>query len=795
VIEAIVDHILQRRGVSRAAQIAWAAFLVLGPLAYVGGSMLEYRTTARDVARVMVDRDGARATAQAFAARHGVDASTWTGYISTEPTADLIEYFVRRRDTAAARARTFSAPITIHTILAASDGQRALVTLDQDGHVDGFDFTHVNPLVASEAAPLDRASAAALASVREIPNLTSVLSLGEPRVETLEKMGKGCRNFTWHARTPALPGLSYDIASAVCGVTPVRQSVRAAVDTAYAIARWRPAVRPVKILEGIYALYMTIVVIYSLIRYSRRTMEREISHARTLMLAGLIGAAMSVSFVCGIDIYVYTMVSVGQGLVWYPVAASFIVFLIVGLGVAVGYGAGEGDLRELYPGKMTSLDALLRGKIFSRNVARSTLFGTALAAWIMFTAALLDWVFHLYAGGAMAELVKLPLFRAPLVAVFTSQVLFVSVIPASGLLLPLAFLGRRVHRPVLRNVLMIMLAVFGCLATVTKYGEIETALVAVTALTAILLGAFFGMDLLAAVFGLGAFLVANSMARFIAISPSWLQMGAAVGIIGICFIGMELWAALHGVEYLEDEVRPAYAGNIVARQQMQAEMAAAREAQLHLLPKVAPSVHGLDITAACLPARIVGGDFYDFFSLGEARLGIFIAEGGNRGIGAALTIALAKGFLMHTVRRNLSPGEVIQRLESTLGPLLEGSGAVVATHVAYAVLDTAAGTIRYARTGEYPRVLVGGELVAEHSTKMADTGTTLYEGNATLRTGQTVLLFTDGIARRVRIAGPTAAQSILKVLAKKRRGHELEDDLTAVVIKVTRADSAMEVVA
>lgn len=58
-----------------------------------------------------------------------------------------------------------------------------------------------------------------------------------------------------------------------------------------------------------------------------------------------------------------------------------------------------------------------------------------------------------------------------------------------------------------------------------------------------------------------------------------------------------------------------------------------------------------------------------------------------------------------------------------------------------------------------------------------------------------MLLFTDGIARRVRTTGPKAADGILKALARKRREHELEDDLTAVVIRILNVGRAMEVVA
>ena len=428
-------------------------------------------------------------------------------------------------------------------------------------------------------------------------------------------------------------------------------------------------------------------------------------------------------------------------------------------------------------------------------MGRSAVFGVAYAAWMLLAEGLADWSLHAGSAKFAPELMKLPLFRAPVLALFSGQVVFVTLIPASGLLLPLAFLGRRVHRPRLRTVLMVLFAALGCSANAVKYGELKSAVVGIALLTTIMLGAFFGMDLLAVIFGLGAFEVATSMARVMALSPSWMQMGVAVGAIGLCFLGLEAWAALQGREYREEEVRPAYAGNIAERQKMQAELGAAREAQLHLLPKKAPEVQGLFIQAECVPARIVGGDFYDFYPLGSNRLGIFIAEGGNRGIGAALSIALAKGFLMHTVRRNLSPGEVIQRLESTLGRLLEGAGTEAATHVAYAVIDTAAGTVRYARTGDYPRVVVASALSGEQRVELPGSGTVLYEGTVNLRTGDTVLLFTDGIARRVRTTGPAAADNILKALAKKRREHELEDDLTAVVVRVTRVGALMEVVA
>jgi hypothetical protein len=59
-------------------------------------------------------------------------------------------------------------------------------------------------------------------------------------------------------------------------------------------------------------------------------------------------------------------------------------YVLIGLFMGLAYGSGEGDIRESYPGKLTSLDALITGKLFSRNVSRSYLIGLAMGGWLSF---------------------------------------------------------------------------------------------------------------------------------------------------------------------------------------------------------------------------------------------------------------------------------------------------------------------------------------------------------------------------------------------------------------------------
>ena len=119
---------------------------------------------------------------------------------------------------------------------------------------------------------------------------------------------------------------------------------------------------------------------------------------------------------------------------------------------------------------------------------------------------------------------------------------------------------------------------------------------------------------------------------------------------------------------------------------------------------------------------------------------------------AALSIALAKGYLMHTVQGRYSPTEVLLKLESTLGSILEAG--VVRTTVAYAVIDTRQGIVRYARTGAYPKLVVAGgaprQTQFEREVPMPDGHQfRIHEGEATLASGDSIVLYTDGIARRI----------------------------------------------
>jgi sigma-B regulation protein RsbU (phosphoserine phosphatase) len=211
-----------------------------------------------------------------------------------------------------------------------------------------------------------------------------------------------------------------------------------------------------------------------------------------------------------------------------------------------------------------------------------------------------------------------------------------------------------------------------------------------------------------------------------------------------------------------------------------------------------------------VPAREVGGDFFDYYALDDHRLGVFLAEGGSRELGSAMAIALAKGFLMYTARLDLPPVEILRRLRATLASVLHGEDAPMT--VLYAVVDGHSGSVRYARSGDWPRLAINGHGLAEEIVSDRADGFIIHHGAATLASRDAIFFYTDGWAAQV--AGRTR-RTPEDVLAETSRdladlpAAELHDalvraalgkkdappdDVTAVIVRRDQTAASLEAV-
>ena len=196
-----------------------------------------------------------------------------------------------------------------------------------------------------------------------------------------------------------------------------------------------------------------------------------------------------------------------------------------------------------------------------------------------------------------------------------------------------------------------------------------------------------------------------------------------------------------------EELKAAQA-QIIEKERLDRELQVAREIQMSILPKDWPLLPGYDFCARILPARVVGGDFYDLIALSPHQIGIMVGDVTDKGMPAAIYMAQAHALLHAAADPSLTPGEVLRRANRQM--LSHGQLALFVT-VLYGVLDSRTGEFAYARAGhEAPLLrLPTGEVHFAPWTTGQPLGIwdhpILDERMLTIPKDGTLLLYTDGI--------------------------------------------------
>src|ERR671917_712388 len=132
------------------------------------------------------------------------------------------------------------------------------------------------------------------------------------------------------------------------------------------------------------------------------------------------------------------------------------------------------------------------------------------------------------------------------------------------------------------------------------------------------------------------------------------------------------------------------------RERIEQELRVARLIQQTLLPKALPELPGYEVAAYYQPAREVGGDFYDFLTLEDGRLGLVVGDVTDKGVPAALVMATTRTMLRAAAQRLLSPGEVLQRTNDALVTDIPPNMFITCL---YAILEPESGHLVYANAG------------------------------------------------------------------------------------------------
>jgi serine phosphatase RsbU (regulator of sigma subunit) len=246
------------------------------------------------------------------------------------------------------------------------------------------------------------------------------------------------------------------------------------------------------------------------------------------------------------------------------------------------------------------------------------------------------------------------------------------------------------------------------------------------------------------------------------------------------------------------------------RERIQQELEVAALIQQTLLPKELPAISGWQVDAFYRPARAVGGDFYDFISLEDGRLGVVIGDVTDKGVPAALVMATCRSMLRAASQRHTAPSAILAEVNDALVPEIPPAMFVTCL---YAIIDTEAGEIVLANAGHNLPYLRRDDGVKElRATGMPlglMPGMDYDETRHVMECGEVMVLTSDGITEAHDVEGgmygfarlmdrvatessdrDMVASVIADVEAFTGSDAEQEDDITLVV--VSRMSSALD---
>jgi len=252
------------------------------------------------------------------------------------------------------------------------------------------------------------------------------------------------------------------------------------------------------------------------------------------------------------------------------------------------------------------------------------------------------------------------------------------------------------------------------------------------------------------------------------------------------------------------------------KKRLEEELRIARQIQMSLLPRGPLDFPGIDMTALCVPAREVGGDYYDFFHVGDRQLGILIADVSGKGTSAALYMAELKGLMLSLSQIYTSPRQLLMEVNRIISGNLDSRSFITMT---YGVLDLNAGVMTFARAGHTPMVYLRGDGTKGGAQVLAPSGIIvglripgatekfaelLEEAQVKLHKGDVLVLYTDGITEAMdsgqdlfgderlgrlitehgHLDTSDLRERILREIEAFVGGADQHDDMTMILIKI-----------
>lgn len=247
----------------------------------------------------------------------------------------------------------------------------------------------------------------------------------------------------------------------------------------------------------------------------------------------------------------------------------------------------------------------------------------------------------------------------------------------------------------------------------------------------------------------------------------------------------------------------------IAKESIEGQLKIASTIQMGMIPKIYPAFpdqHEFNISGHMTPAKEVGGDLFNYFLVDDHHLAFTIGDVSDKGMPAALFMAMTNTLIKAIALSGLSPAEVLFKANNEL--CKENDQCMFVT-LLLGILNIDTGEVEFANAGHNPFILVCNDREAEYRKMIpglvlaAFPDVTFDNEHLTLHTGETILMYTDGITEAMNshhklfgekrllelikesgsLAIPDLIGEITKGVAQFVDGNEQSDDITILALR------------
>ncbi len=222
----------------------------------------------------------------------------------------------------------------------------------------------------------------------------------------------------------------------------------------------------------------------------------------------------------------------------------------------------------------------------------------------------------------------------------------------------------------------------------------------------------------------------------------------------------------------------------VEKSRLEEEMVLARRIQRSFLPATFPSVEGIDVFAATVPSKHVGGDYFDVLNPGSGSLILAVADVAGKGVPAGLLMSMLQASLRTQVTEN---GATVCKILDRINRLVyESTGPEQFATFFLCTMDTTHKRLTFSNAGHNWPILVRSdgscELLKEGGLILGIMGNvTFEEGVVPLSSGDMLVCYTDGVTEARDLQDEEYGEERLLELVRTLRGEESAEDVIAAV--------------